>query len=844
MRPPTPLLLLALAAAGPGLAVAQSPGALTRAPAVVEPAAPVYPPAARAAGRSAEVVLELELSAEGRVAAARVLQPAGDGFDEAALEAGRRLRFSPAEVDGSPSAVVIEYRFRFEAPAAPPPAPRAILRGQVLERGTREPIPGALVAACGKTGISGGDGRFALLDLPPGPCAVSLSDPGHERFVTEELLEAGKAVEARYYLLRALDDPYQAVVVGERERKEVTTVTVTSGELSRVAGVSGDTVKVVQNLPGVARAPGGLGLLVVRGGNPGDTRVYVDGVEVPTIFHFGGLTSIVPAEAVEAVDFEAGNFGVRHGRATGGMVELRTRDPQRKLHLVADANLFHAMAFAEGPVGEGATLSVGLRRSYADAVVREAARSSKDFGVAVAPRYYDYQARLAWRPGPDDALRLSVTGSDDRMELTGMELGGNLRQGALRLGNAFVQGAASWEHRFSDATRARLAVAQAYFDVSRQMGSVGSERDQLHITNLRAETSHDLSASLGLAVGVDARFLPRAHLRVEFPLIPPPNQLPSPDAPRVRAELRLRGTEAGAWAEARWSPAASLQVVAGLRGDRYTILGAARWLDPRLGVRWSPREGTTLKGGAGLYHQPVQAAAYRTEQWGNPRLGPEGARHFMLGLEQRVAGPVSLDLQLYRKQLFDLALPVEGPERYANLGTGQVTGAELLLRWAPGGRFGGWLSYSYSRSVRHQQVVGGTLVPTGDAFDQPHNLTALGTVELPEVWQGLSAGFRLRYTSGNPYRRVLGALLDADGGSYQPVPELAAGARTPPFFQLDLRVDKRWTWKTWILSAYLEVQNATNRKNPELAAYSYDYSRQGWASGLPLFPAFGIRAEY
>jgi hypothetical protein len=66
----------------------------------------------------------------------------------------------------------------------------------------------------------------------------------------------------------------------------------------------------------------------------------------------------------------------------------------------------------------------------------------------------------------------------------------------------------------------------------------------------------------------------------------------------------------------------------------------------------------------------------------------------------------------------------------------------------------------------------------------------------------------------------------------------------PAFFQLDLRADKRWTWRTWILSAYLEVQNATNRKNPEGVAYNYDYSEQGWMTGLPLFPSFGIRAEY
>ena len=66
----------------------------------------------------------------------------------------------------------------------------------------------------------------------------------------------------------------------------------------------------------------------------------------------------------------------------------------------------------------------------------------------------------------------------------------------------------------------------------------------------------------------------------------------------------------------------------------------------------------------------------------------------------------------------------------------------------------------------------------------------------------------------------------------------------PDFFQLDLRVDKKWTFRRWTLSAYVEVQNVTNRENPEAPAYSFDYSKQGWISGLGFFPAFGVRAEY
>ena len=121
---------------------------------------------------------------------------------------------------------------------------------------------------------------------------------------------------------------------------------------------------------------------------------------------------------------------------------------------------------------------------------------------------------------------------------------------------------------------------------------------------------------------------------------------------------------------------------------------------------------------------------------------------------------------------------------------------------------------------------------------------AVGTIELPEVWNGFSAGFRLRYTTGNPYERYRQAIYDADGDEYQHLGTGTYNARMPDFFQLDLRADKKWTHRLWTLSAYLEIQNVTNRQNAEGVAYNFDYSKHGWVTGVPFFPSLGVRAEY
>jgi hypothetical protein len=59
-----------------------------------------------------------------------------------------------------------------------------------------------------------------------------------------------------------------------------------------------------------------------------------------------------------------------------------------------------------------------------------------------------------------------------------------------------------------------------------------------------------------------------------------------------------------------------------------------------------------------------------------------------------------------------------------------------------------------------------------------------------------------------------------------------------------MRVDKAWKFKTWKLSAYLDVQNAYNNANPEAVQYNFNYTSRAYVSGLPILPSLGIRGEF
>ncbi|HWE28152.1 MAG TPA: TonB family protein, partial [Polyangia bacterium] len=124
-------------------------------PKLIERVEAHYPDDAARAGVQGAVTLELIVDAEGRVAEATVLAPAGHGFDEAALAAVRQFRFTPGRADGKPVPVKVTYRYAFKLEAPAPvvaserPAAPIRVRGRVIERGTRNPVADAAVIALG-----------------------------------------------------------------------------------------------------------------------------------------------------------------------------------------------------------------------------------------------------------------------------------------------------------------------------------------------------------------------------------------------------------------------------------------------------------------------------------------------------------------------------------------------------------------------------------------------------------------------------------------------------------------------------------------------------------------------
>ncbi len=807
-----------------------------------------YPAEAARAGIESNVVLVLEIDETGKVTKAEASPRVGNGFDEAAEAAARKFVFEPAKRGARPVASRIKYLYKFTlarpAPEASAPAvhvPLKNLRGKVLAVGTNAPIAGATVTVRGPMGEAlavqtDATGAWAYEDLPPATYHIAVTASLYDPDKADESVDPGKATQIVFRLFPEAGE--EVTVKGARPPREVTRETITEEEINRIPGTNGDAIRSLENLPGVARPPALLGLLIVRGSAPADTQVFVDGTAIPIIYHFGGLSAVVPTEVLDKIDFYPGNFSTEYGRAMGGVVDVGIRDPKQdgNFHGFAQVDLIDVRAMVEGPIYGGWTFLAAGRRSYFDLWLGPLL-TSLGAGVTAAPVYYDYQLLVEKKWSAKESFRVMFFGSDDKFALQDNTVSSTDPglSGGLNDHTAFWRLQARYVNKVDENTELRITPAFGHDTLEFGIGTDYLSVGEFEAT-LRAEVSRKLEKHVTLNVGLDWQYLPY-QVDVRFPPFPTPGQPstgPFLSRPAVTSSSSSTIDRPAVYADTELTPWRGGRLVPGLRLD-YSSNSTTWDFAPRFIARQDLTTGfprTTLKGGLGIFFQPPQP------QETDPVFGQQGlksnrATQYDVGVEQEITRHVEVSLEGYYKLLDNLV-----SSGYYNEGHGRAYGLETLLRWKPDGRFFGWLAYTLSRSQRTQPPSD---VETLYQYDQTHILTVLGSYKLGRGWE---FGARFRLVSGPLYTPSTYGFYDENAGSQLSLPSYPAyNTRLPLFTQLDIRVDKTWQFKKWRLGAYLDVQNVYNRGNAEGVGYNYNFTQTSTVTGIPFLPNLGLRAD-
>ncbi len=881
------LLLGIFFALAPGSAAAQTPAGY-EAPILQSSVTLDYPAELLSAAEdppAGTIELRFVVGVDGvprEVEVTRALHPI---LDAAAREAVTRLRYQPGQLRGRPVEVVLALAIDVAAPSRstspvpkdspttepttepatpptnePPLAAPLRLSGRVLSAGQRTPIAGASVlvvpaASSDAVGlvkkrsyneptpawtmraVTDIDGRFALRGVPSGKLKVVVLVQGHARLEAVERLGDGEQLELAYYPEPLEFNPYRTVVKSSRETSgEVDRRTISAEEISKLPGSQGDPLKAIQNFPGVARAPFGAGLLVIRGAAPGDSATFLGYHEIPQLFHFGGLTSVFNADILTQIDFIPGNFDSRFGDAIGGVLNVSPRKGRRDgFHGHVKADVFDSGFLAEGPIGKGSLIVAG-RRSYIDAILPAVIPKDAGLNFTLAPRYYDYQVLFDY-PISSGEFSARVFGSDDRSKLlfsSGNDTDPN--------NNSSVQ-TTTFFHRADLVYRKQLGpwellVTPSYRrdDLSFLIFDAFRFRVVSDTFSGRSEISRQFSRAFGLRLGTE-------FVTTSYDL-------------NVTASAAGGGKQTSASSGTLLRPALYLTTTLRL-GERLTLFPGARLtyyglpftrpsVEPRLRAAFDVADNTTLKAGVGLYVQAPQPRDFDAV-FGNPRVGLEHALHTSLGIAQALPQDITLEVTGFYKNLWGLTSPSQNvqftdtsvrPEVAASTGRGYVVGGELLLRKALTRKVFAWLSYTLMRSIRRDTPDQAAYLFN---FDQTHILTAIASYKLPRQWQ---IGARFRLISGNPTTGVLGAVYDASQGNYEAINGPRNGERLPAFHQLDIRIDKRWVYRRVSINAYLDVLNIYNHQNTERLSTSFNFQSTAPIASLPILPSIGLRLDW
>lgn len=656
----------------------------------------------------------------------------------------------------------------------------------------------------------------------------------------------------------------EIVVRTVRPQRDAAEFKLGAAQARTQAGTQGDPVKSLESMPGVARPSLASPAVLLWGAGPEDSRYFIDGVEIPQLFHGSAIRSTVPGEFIQSVTVTPGAYGPDTGRAIGGIVKLETRElPEGERHATLDMSTLDGGASASAEISPRLRVAIAGRYGLLDRWI--AVATDPRFGDRfIIPRYHDVQTQIQLTLRDQETLQLvGLLSRDSFTQSDGSIDSAEPRRATNHSG--FERLYARYRRRFSDGSTLEVVPwigrDKSAYDTDFGLTQASLSQNALRY-GLRAEHRSAVGAFTTLALGLDVTASNTDYTRLGSLMLPAREG-------DVTVYGRLPGADTNHddWTSGLFgaAPYASVDVTLGpftlspsLRLDTY-LLEASRAtprvgntpsvghssldgeLHPRLAARLQMTDRVTWFAAAGTYSQPP-AARDLSAVFGTPTLGPSSAVHLSAGQSVELAKVLLVTVTGFYRTLDDLVVRDGAPTpKLAGVlvqnGTGTSYGAQFLLRLRTWQGYSGYATCTVSRSERTDGPEART---RRFDYDEPYVLSLVAQKTLGK-W---SVGMRMRFASGAPRTPVVGAVYNESQSRFEPVFGAHNSIRLPDFWQLDARLTRRFNLgESAQLEAYLEALNLTNHSNAEDYVYSRDYGRRALIEGLPFLGVAGVRLE-
>ncbi len=740
-------------------------------------------------------------------------------------------------------------------PAPLPPSVIApvlsIVTGKMVERGTRRPLKDTTFYIKGNDAtiplMTDKEGKFEL-KLVPGWYRILAPVVGYEKLEERIWVKKGEKLDLTLRMDSLVINPYEIVVRTKKPKSEVSVQRVTVQEAVSTPGANRDVLKVITSMPGVNSLSvfNGYGSgLVIRGSGPEDSMYHVNDHWVPQLYHFGGMESIIEPEMVESIDFYAGGFSPEYAEATGGVIKVNIRDPRKdRFGGYANLSLLSSSVMVEGPITDKDSISFSIKRGFLDLYMKLLSSTTEMGDMAnftTYPTYYDTMTVYTHEFSKRSKLKVIAIGSTDSMKMkfdSEAEAAGF--SDTLKYGSHFGEVITEWHYK----NKGFKSVLSPMVMYSHNKISIGP-RANIEMNNYQFSLSEKAEYKIGKShTLVGAMRVVPGYFKMDSNFYAPPKEGEVGYNP-FEEEIEDHNGQAylmgGISLMDRIKIGKFLVTPGALVTYVHDEFNDSYYVDPRLSVRYSPFKWLRFKAATGLYSK-FASFDERMPPWGKAGIDPERSVHFIGGVEADLTDNLFLDVQGYYKHFFDMVVRGDkGASDYINEGKGYAYGAEVLLRHNMTDNFFGWVSYSFGVSKRKD---GSGKDWRYFDMDIPHNLTLVASYKPNRYWQ---FGARFSYVSGKPFTDLtdVETMYDADNNSYTPIYEGSINEdRMPARHQLDVRIDKYWIFDNWILSTYVDVQNAYFRKNALDVVYNDDYTEKKNMTSIPIMVFLGFKGDF
>ena len=731
--------------------------------------------------------------------------------------------------------------------------------GTITNALNNDPIPFANIVVEGTMigTTSDIDGNYEILNLQAGAYNFKCSYIGFNTDIQSEIkVSSNKNLRLDFFLSENSEVLSEVKIKGNTFNKTkaspVSLRTINASEISKSPGGNRDISKVISNLPGVSSSSSFRNDIIIRGGAPSENRFFLDGIEIQTINHFstqgssGGPVGILNVNFIREVDLYTGAFPANRGNALSSVMELKQIEGNdEEISGSFTVGSSDAGLTLNTPISKKSTLLLSVRRSYLQFLF-------KALKLPFLPTYNDMQFKYTYKPNNKNQFNfLGIAAIDDFTLNPGINEGEKdsmqLAQNNYNLNNLVINNqwnytvGGTWRHFFSNSnlffvmSRSHLNnTALKYLDyadeTSQKILDYKSEeienKTRLEYNFERNEYTINVGANLE-----DATYLnnTKQNFTVGDSIF----------TGIVNADLNF--LKYGAFTQIGKTYFSNKLVASfGLRidGNSFTESKNTPNLSPRLSLAFNLNEKISLNSNIGRFYQLPTYTILGFEDDGkylNKDASYISCDHLVIGIEYNPSSYSKITLESFYKSYANYPFSVLDSISLANLGgdfgvignedissisKGNSYGVELLAQQKMSSSIYGILSVTYYRS-RFEDKKGDLVASTWD------NRFILNMTAGKKFKRNIELGLKYRYSGGAPYTPI--DIINSSNKAIWDINQrgvldynLLNTKRLNGQHGLDIRVDKKWFFKSWSLNAYIDIENILNAKRQLPSEYGID----------------------